>query len=322
MDARNRMADVKTLRCHACQDYIRFLLPDGWQQLVYRKAKTEVELNTKYKNHYIAVYEKMRDIGCDNYRVEDMDVTLISELLHGCGSFVKADSRVVKAIEVVRDDRNITDHSGENEDPEELYLGGLLTLCGLRSFIRAIDKFERSISDENRLAYRQKYISEIDALKETLDEERIELIQKVKTMDLDIQRILKSETPRETWSQISKAYAERYWVIDKKPDNYVEFEIRASDAGVIYAHTGAAESFAIIKKDYDEVERRLFLLYNAFAGQAGSAYEMKSIVDIINHCLINGCQPRDGFKRLIENVKNQGYCISQTEEGLYSWNKK
>lgn len=322
MAVRNRLADISTLRCHVCQDYMRFILPSGWQQLVYQKAKSAVEGNKAYKNHYIAIYEKMRDIGWDNYRIEDMDVTIISELLHSCNDFIRTNPQVLKAIDAVRDDRNLIDHLGENEDPEELYLSGLLALCRLQSFIRAVDKFEqKNVSDENRLAYRQKYTSEINELKKILDEERIELIQKVKIMDHDIQEILQSETPLQAWIRIEDSYYQRYIKIDKNYDSYNEFEVRASDAGIIYAHKGAADYF-IVRKNYDEVERRLFMQFGAFAGQAGSDSEMKWIVDTINHCLIKECPLREGSKELIENVKNEGYNISQREDGLYIWNKK
>lgn len=321
MEIRNRLADISKLRCNVCQDYMRFILPPDWQQLVYLKAKSEVELNTRYKAHYIAVFEKMRDVGPANYRIEDMDVTLISELLHGCKGFIKADSQVVKAIETIRDDRNSKDHSGENEDPEELYLEGLLALCNLRSFVRAVDKYEQSISDGDRLIYRQKYMSEINALKEILDEERIELVQKAKDMDRDIQKILQSQNPLETWNTINKFYMDKCWKTDNDPDRYIEFVVRASDSGVIYAHSGAALYFAQ-KKDYQETECRLFKQYKAFGEKSGYTYEMKSIVDTINTCLLNGCTMRDGFEELIEKIKNQGFNITQADNGLYIWNGK
>lgn len=321
MEIRNRLADVSKLRCHICQDYMRLMLPLDWQQLVYEKAKSEVEFNTKYKARYIAVYEKMRDVGYANYRIEDMDITIISELLHGCKSFIKADPQVVKAIETIRDDRNSKDHSGENEDSEELYLEALLALCNLRSFVRTVDKYERSISDEDRLLYRQKYLTRINELKEILDEERIELVQKAKDMDHDIQKILQSKRPLETWITIETHYMDTCWKIHNDPDSYFEFVVKASDSGVIYAHDGAATYFAE-KKDFQETERRLNMLYKAFSENSDYADKMKSIIDTINVCLLNGCVMRNGFMELVKKIKNLGFSIKQAENGLYIWNRK
>ena len=321
MDIRNRLADISKLRCHVCQDYIRFILPPNWQQLVYQKAKSEVEFNTKYRTHYIAIYEKMRDVGFANYRIDDMDITIISELLHGCKSFIKAAPKVVEAIETIRNDRNSKDHSGENEDPEELYLEGLLALCSLRSFVRTVDKYERGISDEDRLLYRQKYIADINTLKEILDEERIELVQKTKAMDLDIQKILQSKRPLETWIKIEKYYMDKYWEVHNDPDSYFEFVVYASDSGIIYAHDEAANYFAE-KKDFQETERRLYMFYKAFAEKSDCTNQMRSIIDTINICLLKGCVMCDGFIELVEKIKDLGFNITQADNGLYIWNRK
>ncbi len=147
MVVRNRMADVVKLRCNACQDFLRMILKGGWQQSLYNKAQYEVSNETKFKDKYIATYEKMRDTGIDSYSVDDMDVTLISELV--IGKFVgieEVQPNTRKALVQLRDDRNLTNHSNENEEPDELYLRGLLALCNLRFFIRAVDKNETTIS--------------------------------------------------------------------------------------------------------------------------------------------------------------------------------
>ena len=63
MDVRNRMADVVKLRCNACQDFLKMIIADGWQQFIYNKAKKEVETNGRYKDKYISIYEKMREVA-------------------------------------------------------------------------------------------------------------------------------------------------------------------------------------------------------------------------------------------------------------------
>ena len=178
MDIRNRMHDVVKLRCNACQDFLRMVIVPNWQQSLYNKAKYEVTTSTKLKNKYIPAYEKMRDFGIEEYSIDDMDVTFISELLYSCPEIAPSDKRTKMAMSTLTDNRNAQDHSGENEDDEELYLRGLLDLVNLRNFIRTVDKYETTISDEKRLNFRKDYAKKIDDLKDLLDEERITLIQK------------------------------------------------------------------------------------------------------------------------------------------------
>lgn len=39
MDVRNRMADVIKLRCNVCQDFLKLIIDDNWQQFIYEKAE-------------------------------------------------------------------------------------------------------------------------------------------------------------------------------------------------------------------------------------------------------------------------------------------
>lgn len=66
----------------------------------------------------------------------------------------------------------------------------MLSLCNLRSFVKAVDKFEINIDDADRLNYRNKYIPQIEELMDILDEERIALIQRTKDIIKDINRLL------------------------------------------------------------------------------------------------------------------------------------
>lgn len=319
MDIRNRMADVVKLRCNACQDFLKLIIKSGWQQDLYNKAFDEVNNNGRYKDKYIATYEKMRDIGINNYGIEDMDVTFISEVLHGCPHIALADKRVKDAMKRLTEDRNLTNHSSENEPAEELYLRGLLSLCNLRNFVRTVDKFETSLDDCIRLSYRSKYIKLIDDLKEILDDERIELVCKTKEIKKDIQKILSSPDPLKTWVEISKIYMDKYWILEKDYDRYNEFMVRASDAGIAQAHSGAANYFLIIEKDYEEAEKRLLMMYNA--QEHLGVYEMKEIIDLINTYLLRGNTITDGMNKIVDAIVGQGYNIQRTNEGVLQWIK-
>ena len=320
MDVRNRMADVVKLRCNACQDYLKLVINDGWQQIIYNKAKNEITTNGRYTDKYISAYEKMRDIGIENYSIEDMDVTFISEVIHGCRSIVPTTDKTRKAIERLTEDRNLTNHSNENEEDEELYLWGLLALCNLRNFVRTVDRFETEIEDERRQIYRSTYIIKIEELKEKLDEERILLIQRNKDVERDINRILESDDRLKTWSDLCELYMNRYWKLEKDPEHYNEFMVKASDAGITEAHGNAADYFFVIRKDYVEGERRLFMLFNSF--DILPAYESKRIVDELNYYLLQGNTITEGMAKLINGIIEQGYLVLKNDDGLYVWEKK
>lgn len=214
-------------------------------------------------------------------------------------------------------------HSNENEEPEELYLQSLLALCNLKNFIKAVDKFETNIEDNVRIEYRRKYMKLIDDLKDILDEERILLIQKRKNILKDVQRILDCTDEKQrlsTWWKLERLYMDRYWKLENDRDRYIEFIISASDAGIREAHNGAVNYFFIIKKDYEEGERRLFMLYESY--KSLPTYESKSIINTINGYLMKGNKLTHGMEKLIKLVIEQGYSVEKNDEGYFLWSKK
>lgn len=314
MNIRNRMADVVKLRCNACQDFIRLYLKDGWQEQLYRKAEYEVRNSTKFRDKYVATYEKMRDIGIANYSVDNMDVTLIAQLLIAKFQDLNSVQKETRlALLQIKDDRNLTNHSDENEIDEELYLRALLALTNLRQFIRTVDKYEVSIDDSIRLAFRQKYITKIDDLKAVLDNERIELIYYIKKVDKDIDRILYSNDILKAWCNIEKLYIDRYMKTEKEQQKFFDFEVRASDRGIFYAHAGASNYFSLIKKDYVEAERRLHMLFNQdFKFNVGDVHNFLSALNLI---------PRSSFApntmNMIEKLRQMGFTIEEDKFGQF-----
>lgn len=265
----------------------------------------------------------MREIGVENYSVDDMDVTFISEIVHGCRSIAPTNEKTRKGIEQLTEDRNLTNHLNENEEGEELYLRGLLALCNLKSFIRTVDKFETTIDDEKRIKYRSNYSKKIDELKDILDEERICLIQKRKEIDRDIQRILNCNSEKQrlnVWCELSKLYMDRYWKLEKDYDRYNEFMVKASDAGIREAHNDAANYFFLKKKDYVEGEKRLFMLFDSFEKLPASV--AKSIMDTLNDYLLQGNVLTEGMAKLIDGIVEQGYPISRRDDEVYLWERK
>lgn len=319
MEIRNRMADVIKLRCNACQDFLEMILYDGWQQQLFDKAKNEIDTNSRYKDKYVSAYKEMRDIGVENYNVNRMDITFMSEIVHTCKTIMKPiTQKLIRAIEQLVEDRNLTNHSNENEEDDELYLRALLALCGIRKFINSVDEIE-VIDDAIRLKYRNSYMTKLYDLMEVIDRERIELVQKNKQIEEDIRKILTNEKPDVKWLEISKLYLERYWIQDKAYSTYNEFIIKASDAGITNAHCMAAQIFLLLG-DYQEMEKRLFLVYEKSEGMALT--DAKNIIETINQYLSKGNEITEGMLKLAACIMEQGYQVSVTEDNFYRWEKQ
>ena len=197
----------------------------------------------------------------------------------------------------------------------------MLDLFNLRSFIKTVDKVETNIDNEVRLNYRQKYIAKIKQLMDLLDEERIELVQRRKTIEEEIQSILDSDDPFKTWYKIFEAYMYSIRNLDSKREELNAFLIAASDAGITYAHDRAADLF-IVKGDYPEAVRRLRLLFE----KHGKDKVPKDIAHTITNALycitLRSNYSSEDIDEMIKCFKAQGYPIELTDEGVYYWDSK
>ncbi len=312
MRVRNRMADVVKLRCNIFQNYMKMVLPEDWRQKLYRKAETHVENKTKYRIAYLAIYSKMREIGIERYRVEDMDVSAMSMISIYCPEIVKVELPVQDAIRRLTDERNDKDHSGENEDEEELYLLGLMWLYDLRFFVRTVNKYDMSISKTGGPEFVHKSLEKIDGLMEIMDDERIELVHKNKKMDKDIESILNSENRTQKWIQVQQYYHDQARVYnDSNIDK--EFIIKASDAGVKEAHLNAA--ILLYNSDISEFEHRLYLAYCALEGEKDG--DIFGLVSNINHYLSERYEHilTERMKEIVDGMIEKGYPVSISDDG-------
>lgn len=314
MEIRNRMADVKKLICNACQDFLKMIISPGWEKIVYQQAENEVNNNGKYRDKYIAAYSKMREVGFENYRIEDMDVTFLVELVMNCRTIIHIQKATRNALLNIKDDRNLEGHSNQNEPEEELYMRSLSALYNLKRFIETVDMKETSIDDSLRKAYRQKYSKKIEELKVIINNEHLNSIWLIKNMDRDIEKVLRCENQSSEWSKVSKMYRDRYWYLEEERGIYFEFCVRASDAGVIAAHSDAVDYFRLIG-DYDEMERRMFMMYQAY--ELMPPLEVKHFLYRINNYFDNTGIITDGMRKIIDGMRKQGNKIIQTDEGYF-----
>lgn len=138
MHIRNRISDIKKIRCNACQDYLKMVAVEDWKNQLYEKTQIAVKYSpAKYK----PAYKIMRTRGIENYEIDDMDVTFISEVIHKCSYIFPSKVETRKAIEQLTEDRNVNGHSDENEECEELYRYAFLSLTNLQRFIDTVDEY-------------------------------------------------------------------------------------------------------------------------------------------------------------------------------------
>ena len=314
MDIQNRISDVVNLKCYVCQDFFRMIKKPDWQKKLYCVAQDAIT-SGYYKENYLGAYNKMRDYGVEKYSVEDMDVSLIYNVVlftYKYDIVASINKPTRDALKSVKEDRNISGHANGNEDADELYLRALLSLCTLRTFIKTVDNEESSIEESARSEYRRKYIAEIEKLMGVIDEERIALIQRGKDIDRDIKKILQSPDPHRAWFETYESYEKRSR-IDGNKDQIAEFNYRCSDAGIPYAHMFAVWS-AGIKKDWDEYNKRLLIAYDRM--NKDGDISAKDILDGINSYVFDN-EESEAIRFILDDMKSHGYVIEKKPNGFY-----
>lgn len=318
MHVRNRLADVKKLRTNICQDFLKLIIKPNWKKILYEKAKYIVENRKKGADKYNEFYNKMRNIGYENISIDDMDITIIFEIIMSCKDIREyIDKRTISCFKTIKGNKNIDSHSNDNENEKDLYLRGLLDLLNLEDFVKTVDKFETHIDENKRLKFRKNNICKIEKLKDILDEERIVLIQNEKQMINDINRILNSEDKLEAWIHIYDFYFKKAYKIEHDVNILDKFLLMASDMNVSLAHKYAADLYIIKMKDLKEgikrIERHLY-------SDGIEKTKLSSAVDSLNTYLLHGGEKTVDFLNMINYIEKNGYMLTVNQHGLYKIN--
>lgn len=313
MKIRNRTADVVELRCHICQDFMGMLAVDDWRKILYPFIQKAV--NGPYKDNYIEQYKTIRRKGIENYSIDDMDVPFIVNILRfgpkGLTITTIANNTRI-ALNEIKEDRHITGHSSENETDEELYLRALISLKDLQNFLHAVDINETTIPDKKRAHFVQKYSKEITDLKLEIYNDCIETFQIKK----DIQLILSSDNQSDAFQQIHQSYWDRAHLSEENKIQMSKFVIEASNAGIKNAHSYAATYYL---NDFDEATRRYEMMIEGI--EKLSISDAHNLIDFVNHAYMTCKKPTERMIRFVELVKNQGFNIEETANGII-WNKR
>ncbi len=310
MKIRNRTADVVELRCHICQDFMKMIVVDNWRTMLYPFVQREI--TGRNKNNYIEQYKVIRQKGIDNYSFDDMDVPFIVNVLRYGPKIATVTKNTSIALNHITVDRHATSHSSENETEEELYLRALVSLRDLQIFLHTVDLNETTIPDEKRAHFVQKYSKSIGDLKLEIYNDCIEMFQIKK----DIQLIISSDDQGDAFFRMYQSYNEKARLSDENRTHLWRFVIEASNAGIKSAHGYAATYY---QNDLEEATRRYEMMIDG--ADKLSAHEAHQLIDFVNLAYMTGKKPIERMERFVKMVKDQGFCIEVTPDGIV-WNKK
>lgn len=308
MKIRNRTADVVELRCHICQDFMKMIAVDNWRTLLYPFIQKAV--TGPFKDNYIEQYKVMRQKGIENYSFDDMDVPFIVNIIHFGPKIAMISKGTDIALKNIKEDRHVTNHSSENEPEEELYLRALVSLRDLQSFLHTVDLNEMSIPDEKRADFVQRHSKAISDLKLEIYNDCIQMFQIKK----DIQLILSSDNQSEAFLKLYQSYNEKALLSDENKTQLSRFTVEASNAGIRNAHGYAAIYYQCIQKDLDEATRRYEMMIDGV--EKLSVAMAHELMNFVNHEYMTGKKPTERMERFVKLVKDQGFNIDMTPEGV------
>lgn len=317
MDIQNRLEDVAKLRNNVCQDFLRMILKPGWQQDLFSISKTAIENNDKFKFKYYNAYREMREYGIDNYCVEKMDVTTISNIIGYCKNLYSAEKITINAFRELKIDRDNISHLNKNEDIEELYLIGLLDLYKLKRFVRIVDENEIAIDDNIREQFHKKHVKEINSLMDILDDERITSIHQRKQIEKDIQYIISCNNPTKEWLRISGLYFDAMRSKRQEDEEkWQQFMICSFDNGITEATSFAFD--ILVQNNPIELSRRINAIDELTEEMESSLYSAISFVCDLD--FENTVSER--LKPVIQSLESKGYIVSRDSKGRYHFKKE
>lgn len=254
----------------------------------------------------------MRQKGIENYSIDDMDVPFIVNILRYSPKIATITKNTEKALFHIKEDRHATNHSSENEPDEELYLRALISLKDLQNFLYTVDLNETTIPDKIRSLFVRKYSKDIADLKLKVYNECIEMFQIKK----DIQLIISSENPQDAFLKFYQSYNDKANLSAESREQMKRFVIEASNSGIKCAHPYAANYFLY---DINEATHRYEMMIDGIENL--SVFEAHQLIDFVNHTYMSGKKPTDRMLRLVKIVREQGFNIEETPQGVI-WNKK
>ena len=321
MEIGNRMHDVIKLRSNIMQELLSLVIKPNWKEEFNSKVEFYVE-NNQNSQIYSAPYDKIRVKGLENYDIKDMDVTLIRAIfIHNKDLLsYKISKKLENAIEDIKEDRNLTNHSSENETDNELYLRALVSLCDIRKLVRIADDRKTGLPNSKELQeFRTKNEELIEELMNTIDYERFDLVSKYIKFEKDTDRILKEKDEDQRY-EIYRSIVDSYMSLNKTNHDYLyillEFEAYIYERGINLGKDGALMYYAHVGdlEKYNAEYAKIFQAMN----KKDRAKNLKSIREYfgkLNMFFKGKKADSESINRNLDLIENLGFKICRTENG-------
>lgn len=305
MNIINRLNDVDKLVTTIIQDYLSLILYDDWKTTLYKYIKTgNIDNSIRYK--YANEYNKILEKGIDSYSIKDVDITFMYEIIRSKDITLnpRLEDKLFKYLGIVVDDRNEYKHISYNEDEEELYLMGLLHLCHIRRFLKRFNTYENNVDIQCRANFFDKYIKEVNSLKDILDEERIKAVEFTKEIDYLIESYFASNDKLAAWLDIKEFYMKKPFAnIEDKMKELDKFSIIAYDNGIVEAKHNAINYLLFEEKNYTRVEK---ILIEDFKDGI-DPLNIEELLFALEYFKNHNIEKSNEFKFLISHLTNAEY---------------
>ena len=313
MGVRGLIGDINKLRCNACQDFLKMIVLPNWQENLFKAVKTKID-NKEYAEKYKDAYCRMRDIGYENYTIDEMDISFIAQILiylPNCDIVSALDSRTIYAFRKIKDDRNAVDHSCENEDTEELYIRAISEIRCIQDFVRTVDDNEHSIPEDQREAYRKEYIQKCEDIKKRVRKAFGESNGWLFAIEKDISKILNSKDDErvnawlDKFLQYTKDWSNKKIAFDPE---YKAFLVMSSDAGIQEAYFSTIDYILTVEKNVSEAIQKIKQYYTGDVKLPIS--DAKFFVEALNNYILKNADViTDDVINAVEAIRSCGYNI-------------
>lgn len=322
-----RKMDVEKVLSNVLQDFLRMVMPDGWLVSLYHLMESKSESCSLHES-CVETYEKMRATDEENFSVDMLDISFIKNILQFDKEYktYRCDVKTKTALSRIGESRNIYGHLTGNESDEQLYHDHLVDLGNALSFVGTVDRFEKTISSEDRESYLKRYTKIINELIDVIDKERLEHLQWKKESDTAIQNAINSNDEN-AWLNASMLNNQKL-LLDLKSNGDIKeytkrtayFYTRSAEAGITDAMPRAVRYYIDNELELDRIEDYLFRAYEG--NNRNDAYLNNEIIEDISAYKSKFGSVTNDLLALIEKMRKNDVPVEIAENGTYRIKKK
>lgn len=298
MELRQIIAKVKPLQTHVLQDYLKLQIQslvncNDWKVLLLQELNKNSE-KLAYKEALKSISLK----GIDDYSINDMDITLLTNLLKN--GILKCTSYKCRChLENLCEDRIIDAHSHGNESEMELFVWGTGALHNLKIFVESV--YKNDVLPENeKIKYIKKYLKEINILLEEIKyhyDGNLEKVFMINELNNSISIILNSKNQSDMYWKIREIIA-----AEKNENKLEQFIFLSAERGIYLACTEVAyQYFSGYKKtiNYAKAAKYYEKVYSSL-----SVHDKVNLASIYINQLSSEDKREEGYQ-IIESIKQK-----------------